>query len=333
MVSDQNKIDTKNLSDVVHETLSIQQSSIAALQNTGTVEEVIQVANLIDEYDGRVIFSGIGKSGIVGRKISSMFNSIGIASQFIHPVEGLHGELGLISEGDIVILISNSGNTMQMVNLLKSIKPLGARTVAITSEPESKLSSRTEYHINTKISREGAIVDYVPMASSTTTMVIGDCIANVLMSIRKFTFQDYAKIHPGGIIGKRMLLNVADILDDDIPLTCASETLAEVIVKISEGNKGIAAILDFENRLKGVITDGDIRRLVQSGTNLHNTTANEVMTTNPITVTPDTRATRALTLIEEHSITCIAVTNENNKFLGLVHIHDLIREGLTNRET
>lgn len=332
MASDQNKIDSKNLSDVVNETLSIQKSSIAALHDAGTVEEIIQVAKLIDEYDGRVIFSGIGKSGIVGRKISSTFNSIGIASRFIHPVEGLHGELGPVSERDIVILISNSGNTRQIVNLLRSIKPLGARTVAITSEPESKVSTIADYHIDTKISREGAVVDYVPMASSTTTMVIGDCIANILMSIRKFTFQDYARFHPGGIIGKRMLLTVADILDDDIPITYVNEILAEVIVKISEGNKGIAAIQDDEHRLEGVITDGDIRRLVQSGTNLHDTTAEEVMTTNPVTVTPDTLATRALRYIEEHSITCLAVTNGKNKFLGFVHIHDLIREGLTNKE-
>jgi arabinose-5-phosphate isomerase len=329
MTSEQTETDRTAVSDAVHRTLSVQKDSLAVLQDSQTIDEITQVANVIDEEDGRVIFTGIGKSGDVGKKISSTFNSIGISSHTIHPVEALHGDLGTLSDNDVVVLISNSGNTDEMVELLQFLNSIDATTVAITSDPSSKLGQQTNYHINTKVEEEGAVVDLVPMASATVTMVIGDCLASALMTSRDFGKQDYGHFHPGGTIGKRLLLTVGDLLYEEIPETHPSDTLAKVALKVSEGGKGIAVVQDDENHVQGIITDGDIRRLIESGTDLHDAMAEDVMTTDPVTTSPETPAIRALETIEEYSITQLVVTDSESEFLGVVHIHDIMKEGLT----
>ncbi|WP_096389027.1 KpsF/GutQ family sugar-phosphate isomerase [Halopenitus persicus] len=329
MTSEQTKRDQPAVSDAVLRTLSIQKDSLEALHNSQTVDAIAQVANVIDEEDGRVIFTGIGKSGDVGQKISSTFNSIGISSHTIHPVEALHGDLGALADNDIVVLISNSGNTDEMVELLQFLGSFDATTVAITSDPSSKLGQQTDYHINTKVEEEGAVVDLVPMASATATMAIGDGIANALMASRDFGKQDYGHFHPGGPIGKRLLLTVEDLLYKEMPETHPSDTLAQVAVKVSEGGKGIAVVQDDESHVEGIITDGDIRRLIESGTDLHNITAEDVMTTSPVTTSPETLAIRALETIEEYSITQLVVTDDDDRLVGVLHIHDIMEEGLT----
>lgn len=329
MTSDQTETDQIAISDAVRRTLSVQKDSLTVLQDSKIIDEIKQVANVIDEKDGRVILTGIGKSGDVGKKISSTFNSIGISSHTIHPVEALHGDLGALSANDIVVLISNSGNTEEMVELLQFLNSFDATTVAITSDPDSKLGQQTEYHINTRVEKEGAVVDLVPMASATATMVIGDCIANALMASQNFGKQDYGHFHPGGTIGKRLLLTVEDLLSDEIPKTHPSDTLAQAAIKASEGEKGIAVVQDEKNHMLGIVTDGDIRRLVESETGFYDVTAEDVMTTDPITMSPETPAIRALEALEEHSISQLVVTDSESKFLGVVHIHDIMQEGLT----
>jgi len=330
MATDQTEIDRTDVLDVVYNTLSVQENSIATLRGTETATEIIQVAEVISEESGQVIFSGIGKSGDVGKKVSSTFNSIGVSSHFIHPVEALHGDLGTLSAKDVVVLISNSGNTEEIVELLQFIESFDTTTVAITSDPESKLGRRVDHHINTKIKNEGAVVELVPMASATVTMVIGDCIANALMADRDFSEQEYGYFHPGGIIGKRLLLTVEDLLHEDIPETRPTDTLAQVALKISEGGKGIAVIQDDENRVKGILTDGDIRRLIESGTDLHGVVAKEVMITDPIIDSPDTLAIQVLETMEKNNISQIPITNNDCCFIGVVHIHDIIAEGISN---
>ena len=329
MARDQTEMDRTDVRDAVYHTLSVQENSIATLQDAETVAEITRVAELISEEDGRVVFSGIGKSGDIGKKVSSTFNSIGVSSHFIHPVEALHGDLGALSAQDVVVLISNSGNTDEMVELLQFLRSFDSTTVAITSDPESKLGTRADYHINTKIEEEGAVVELVPMASATVTMVIGDCIANALMADRDFSKQEYGHFHPGGTIWKRLLLTVEDLLHKDIPKTRPADTLAQVALKISEGGKGIAVIQDDEDYVKGIVTDGDIRRLIESGTDFHNVVAEEVMITDPITTSVDMAAIRALEVIEENNISQLVVTDDSDRFLGVVHIHDIIKRGLT----
>jgi len=315
--------------DSIRRTLTVQSAAIEKLENSDSVSDISRIAQHIDEVDGRVVFTGVGKSGDVAKKISSTFNSIGVPSNFIHPVEALHGDLGTVSEEDVVVLISNSGNTNEMVELLQFLRSLDPVTVAITSDPNSKLGQRANYHINTKVDEEGAVVDLVPMASTTVTMVIGDCIANALMTKQDFNKQEFSHFHPGGTIGKRLLLEVEDILYTDIPKTRPTDTLAEVALKVSEGGKGIAVIQDDNGKILGILTDGDIRRLIESGTDFHDVSAREVMITDPVTTSRDVSALHALEILDEHSITQLVVTNDHGEFVGVVHIHDIMQEGLT----
>jgi len=315
--------------DAILQAASVQSSAINALSNDETVEQIYRVALEINETDGRVAFSGIGKSGDVAKKIVNTFNSIGVTSHFVHPVEALHGDLGALSSGDVMILISNSGNTDEMVELLKLIGHFDPATVSITSDPDSELAQQSEYHINTKVTDEGAVVDLVPMASATATMVVGDCLANALMAMQDFDRTQYGHFHPGGTIGKRLLLDVSDLLYSEIPRTKPSDTLAEVAIHMSKGSKGIAVIRDEQDIVQGILTDGDIRRLVEAGTDFNEVTAEEVMTTNSVVVSPEDSAIKALETIEDYDITQVVVTNGEDQFEGVVHLHDIMKEGLS----
>ncbi|MBO4247099.1 KpsF/GutQ family sugar-phosphate isomerase [Halomicrobium sp. IBSBa] len=318
--------------EVIAQTLSVQSEALASLADSDTTDQIRRVARIVDELDGRAVFTGVGKSGDVAKKIVATFNSIGVPSHFLHPVEALHGDLGSISDNDIVFLISNSGNTDEMCDLLQYLTSLHMTTVAITSDPESTLGQNAEYHINTHIDEEGAVVELVPMASATVTMVVGDCLANALMALRNFDKQKFGHFHPGGTIGKRLLLDVEDLLYSDIPATHPSDTLAEVALKTSDGGKGIAVVQNDEGVVLGVLTDGDIRRLLEDGVDMHDVVAEEVMVTDPITVSPNTSAIEALEIIEEHSITQLLATDDEGHFEGIVHIHDIMQTGLSSSE-
>lgn len=313
----------------IQQAITVQANTISALDDKKTIAQIIDVATKLNQIEGRVAMSGIGKSGDIAQKIVDTFNSIGVVSHFVHPVEALHGDLGALSSGDAVILISNSGSTDEIVELLKFLGHFDATTVAITSNPSSELASGSDYHINTKVTDEGAVVDLVPMASTTATMVIGDCLANALMTMQDFDETQYGHFHPGGTIGKRLLLEVDDILFRDIPRTKPSDTLAQVALQMSKGGKGIAIIRNSKDIVQGILTDGDIRRLVESGTDFNNVVAKDVMTRTPVSVSPDTSAIKALEIIEERDITQVVVVNEDGEFEGIVHIHDIMREGLT----
>ena len=315
--------------DAISQAVSVQSDAIETLGGQQTLEEIHQVALEIDRADGRVAFSGIGKSGDVAEKIVDTFNSIGVTSHFVHPVEALHGDLGALSSGDVMILISNSGNTEEMVELLKFIGHFDPTTVSITSNPESELAQQSEYHIDTKVTDEGAVVDLVPMASATATMVVGDCLANALMAMQDFDRSQYGHFHPGGTIGKRLLLDVSDLLYTDIPRTKPSDTLAEAAIHMSKGSKGIAVIRDEQDMVQGILTDGDIRRLVEAGTDFNEVTAEDIMTTDPVVVSPKDSAIKALETIEDYDITQVVVTSENGVFRGVIHIHDIMKEGLS----
>lgn len=329
MTSKKHQLVNDDIQDAISQAVSVQSNAIDTLSNEEIIEQIYRVALEIDEADGRVAFSGIGKSGDVAKKIVDTFNSIGVTSHFVHPVEALHGDLGGLSSGDVTILISNSGNTDEMVELLKFIGHFDPTIVSITSNPDSELAQQSEYHINTKVTDEGAVVDLVPMASATATMVVGDCLANALMAMQDFNRTQYGHFHPGGTIGKRLLLDVSDFLHTDIPRTKPSDTLAKVAVQMSKGSKGIAVIRDEHDIVQGILTDGDIRRLVEAGTDFNEVTAEEVMTTNPVVVSPEDSAIKALETIEDYDITQIVVTNGEDQFEGVVHLHDIMNEGLS----
>ncbi|WP_096393412.1 SIS domain-containing protein [Halorubrum trapanicum] len=313
----------------IERTIELQAACVADLLNEETVDQIKRVAEMIDASDGRIVFTGVGKSGDVAKKIVSTFNSIGVSSHFIHPVEALHGDIGVLAEDDIVIFVSNSGNTNEIVELQKFIEPFDPMTITITSSPDSKLGRSADRIVDTRISEEGSVVDLVPMASTTTTIVIGDCIANALMERKGFTKDDFGQFHPSGTIGKRLLLDASDLLYGDIPRTHPDDTLAEVALKMSKGGKGIAVVQNQHGQVLGILTDGDIRRLLQDDTDLHDVVAEEVMITDPVTITPDVSAVEALELLEENNITQLVVADSDNTFEGIIHLHDIMEEGLT----
>lgn len=313
--------------EAVRRSISVQADAVARLANSETIDQITEAARLIDDSNGRVAFAGVGKSGNVAKKIVATFNSIGVTSFFVHPVEALHGGLGALNEEDIVVLISNSGNTDEMVEFLQFLNVFDPTTITITADPDSKLGSRTDLAIDTCVEAEGSVVELVPMASMTATMVVGDSIANTLMRRRNFGEQDFGYFHPGGTIGKRLLLGVED-LQTEVPRTDPTDTLAEVAIKIGQGGKGIAVVQDADRQMLGVLTDGDIRRLIESGTNFHDTLAEDVMTEDPFTISSGAPAIRALNLMEDNDITQLVVV-DGRTVQGIVNIHDLVKEGLT----
>lgn len=318
-----------DIGKVIEQTLTVQRSAIEGLNGDLTIEEIISAAQVIDDADGPVVFAGVGKSGDVAKKITATFNSIGVSSNYLHPVEALHGDLGVVSKEDVIILLSNSGNTDEMVELLQVLSVFEPTMIAITSNSNSKLGTKSDYHIDTRVDEEGSVVDLVPMASATATMVVGDCIANALMHLQNFEEEDFGYLHPGGTIGKRLLLDVSDVMHEGIPRTEPDDTLAQAAVNMSKGGKGIAVVQDEDGRVLGILTDGDIRRLIESGTDFHDEVAREVMIEDPITISPDEPAIRALNVIEDSDITQIVVTGNDEAFRGVVHFHDIMEEGLS----
>jgi len=318
-----------NNRELITRTLFIQSEAIKNLSDGKILNQVIEAARYINDSDGITAFSGIGKSGVIAKKLVSTFNSIGEQSHYIHPVEALHGDVGIISEDSTVILISNSGNTQEMVDFLYILRGIDPTTVSITSDPTSKLGTQSNHHISTNVSREGAIVDLVPMASATATMVIGDCLANVLMNENNFTEEDFAQYHPRGTIGKKLDFEVNDLINGKIDPVDPEISLLEASLRISEGEKGIVAVVDDSNQVLGVVTDGDLRREISKGTNTKQTSIQQVMTSNPITILENQPAIEALKTMEKKNIGQIVVVDEFNKYSGIVHMRDLVREGIT----
>lgn len=313
--------------DAMSRAISVHIRSIEELDNYEIFNQIYEVAQVINEAGCRLAFTGIGKSGDVARKIIGTFNSIGIPSYFIHPVEARHGQLGMLQPGGVIILISNSGFTEEIIEFAKIIENFDMTTVSITSNPISEIAQKAEYHINTNVKNEGAVVEFVPMASSTATIIIGDCLANALMTMRNFDRNQHARLHPGGTIGKRLLMDVSSVLYSEIPRTKPSDTLAEVAVKMSKGGKGIAVIQNEQNAVEGVLTDGDVRRLVEAKVEFHEVTAKEVMTTDPVTVLPSLSANETLERMQHHDISHMIVTTAEDIFVGVVHMNDLMNEG------
>ena len=314
--------------ELITETLETQAASLEALVGTATINEIEDAARLIHNGDGRIILTGIGKSGDIAKKISSTLSSIGESSYFIHPVEAQHGDLGAITSADTIVLLSNSGNTKEVVEFAFFANRFDAPTVAITSNPESELADTADVHVNTRVSEEGALVDLVPMTSATVTMAIGDAIANSIMDLKEFDEERFAHYHPGGTIGKRLLLTVEDVMYSDLPTAHPSDTLLEGIYKMSEGGKGILVVTSDSNEVVGVITDGDLRRLVESDIDFRTTAVGDAMTSDPITIDPTSSALQALDLLEENGITQVVVAANGGEFNGIVHFHDLVSEGI-----
>lgn len=273
---------------------------------------------------GRVVTMGVGKSGIICKKISATLASTGTPSFFMHPTEALHGDLGMLVRGDVVLAVSNSGETEELIRLLPNIKRVGAEVVAITGNPASTLARGADHHLSAAISKEACPLGLAPTASTTATLALGDALAMALLTRRGFREEDFAFLHPGGKLGKRFL-RVQDLMHSgtELPLVRESTVMHEVIYEMSRKGFGIAAVVDEAGLMLGVISDGDLRRLLEHDEQIVRKTAGESMKRNPVTVAAHELASAALQVMEERKITALFIAGEDKHVEGIIHIHDL----------
>ena len=275
---------------------------------------------------GRVIVTGMGKSGIICRKISATLSSTGTPAFFLHPAEAIHGDLGVIQSTDVVIALSYSGETGEILRLLETIKRLGASLIALTGEPDSTLGKSATVTLNCHVSEEACPLNLVPTASTTAALALGDGLAMALLVAKGFRQEDFANLHPGGNLGKR-LMRVEQLMkrDPDTPKVYADTPVSEVINEISKKGLGMTCVIDNKSKLLGIITDGDLRRHMTTSKNILSLTAGEIMTTKPLAVDPDWLAVEALKVMEDRKITALVVTRPGAYVEGVIHIHDLWR--------
>lgn len=277
---------------------------------------------------GRVIISGIGKSAVIAQKIAATLNSTGAAASFMHAADAIHGDLGMIQQEDVVIIISKSGSSPEIKVLVPLIKNFGNTLIGMIGNTESFLAKHADIVLNTSVAQEACPNNLAPTTSTTAQLVMGDVLAVVLMELKGFNSDDFAKFHPGGTLGKKLYLRVADLYaDNEKPKVLASQSLKDVIVEISKKRLGATAVVDDQNNLLGIITDGDLRRMLEKDGNIEKFTAKDIMSKSPKTISVDELAVDALDMMRKNGITQLVVV-EDKKYSGIIHLHDLIREGL-----
>ncbi len=276
---------------------------------------------------GRVIVTGIGKSGIIARKITGTLSSTGTPSSFLHPSEGMHGDLGVVTSLDAVIVLSKSGDTDELSQLIPPFKRLGVPIIAIVGDTKSPLAEKSDVVLDASVDTEADGFDLVPTTSATAALVLGDALAVVLLEERGFSPEDFAMLHPGGALGRRLLLRVEDLMHtgDAIPMVTVGARLKEAIIEMTSKRLGLTLVVNSDESLAGIFTDGDLRRTVEKGNDFLEQPVGNYMTENPKTVEADALVERALALMEKHSITSLAVLDNSSKPVGVVHLHDILR--------
>lgn len=278
---------------------------------------------------GRVVITGVGKSAIIANKIVATLNSTGTPALFMHAADAIHGDLGMIQKDDIVICISKSGNTPEIKVLVPLLKRRGSKLVALVSNTNSYLSQQADFVLNATIAEEACPHNLAPTTSTTAHMAMGDALAVCLLELRDFSSRDFAEYHPGGALGKQLYLKVSDISGQHaLPVVREDASLKEIIVEISSKRLGCTAVLDGNNILLGIITDGDLRRMLEKGTDLITLKASDIMTRNPKTIEKDEYAVKALQLMQQNNITQLVVVDSQKSIKGFIHLHDLLKEGI-----
>jgi arabinose-5-phosphate isomerase len=310
------------------ETLAIEADAIRALQaRLGDDDSFVRAAQLIYACKGRVVVSGMGKSGHVGRKIAATLASTGTPAFFMHPGEAAHGDLGMVTPNDVLIAISNSGESSELLDILPAVKRMGSAVIAMTGKPASRLAKLAEVHLNIHVDKEACPLNLAPTTSTTVTLAMGDALAVALLDVRGFREQDFALSHPGGALGRRLLTHVRDVMrsGDAIPAVGPDTPLAKALLEISQKGMGMTAIVDDERRPIGVFTDGDLRRLIERMHDFSNILIRDVMHANPRRVHPEQLAVDAVAVMEEFRINQMLVTDADDRLVGALHIHDLTR--------
>lgn len=291
-------------------------------------DDFVSVVQLILNSTGRVVITGIGKSAIVAQKIVATLNSTGTPSIFMHAADAIHGDLGNIQKDDVVICLSKSGSTPEIKVLAPLVKSFDNKLIAITGGVDSFLAKQADFVLNTYVETEACPNNLAPTSSTTAQMAMGDALAVCLLKQRGFTSKDFAKYHPGGALGKKLYLRVEDISSqNEKPVVSSNQTLKEVIVEISSKRLGVAAVVD-NNVLVGIVTDGDLRRMLGKDLDINQLTVKDIMSSSPKTINQHSLAIEALHFMEDHSISQLLVVDDANNFAGVIHIHDLLREGI-----
>ena len=305
--------------------------SRAVNELVGRLDEAFATAcRLCLEIEGRVVVTGMGKSGHIGGKIAATLASTGTPSFFVHPAEASHGDLGMITPHDLLLAVSYSGETDEVLTILPLVKRMGAKLISMTGKPQSTLARVADVHLDVSVSEEACPLTLAPTASTTATLAMGDALAVALLESRGFTADDFARSHPSGSLGRRLLLRVADVMHtgDEIPAVFAEASLSEGLVEMTSKSLGMTAVTDEGKRLLGIFTDGDLRRVLDDQVDVRSTRMDEVMHRGCVTVGPDDMAAEAVRILEERKITGLLVVDAEQRLIGALNIHDLFRAGV-----
>ncbi len=315
--------------NIAREVIRIEAEAVAALESRidANFERAV---NLLFDCKGRVIVSGIGKSGIIAQKIAATLSSTGTAAMFVHPAEAAHGDLGMVMPGDVVICISKSGTTHEFYLLISLFKRLEIPLIVMTANPHSPIAERAEVILDISVKREACPHDLAPTASTTATLAFGDALAVALLEKRHFTQDDFALRHPGGTLGRKLLLRIDDVMytGDRVAAVGLAASLDEVILEITSKRFGATCVVDENGKLAGIITDGDLRRLLRRKQDVHDLAARQLMTPDPKSVHAGTLAAKVLEIMEEHDIMQMIIVDAEHRPVGMVHLHDLLKAGI-----
>lgn len=317
-----------DIKSVALRTISLEAEAIMAI-GAMINDDFEKAVKAVYETKGRLVVSGIGKSALIAQKLVATLNSTGSPAIFLHAADAIHGDLGMIQQEDVVMIISKSGESPEIKVLVPLVKNFGNILIAMVGNTESYLARQAGIILNTTVSQEACPNNLAPTSSTTAQLVMGDALAVALMELRGFTPEDFARFHPGGTLGKKLYLRVSDLyINNEKPEVPPAASLREVIVEISKKRLGTTAVTDTNNRLLGMITDGDLRRMLEKNIPLDSVTAKEIMTLTPKTITPDALAVEALDRLRKYDINQLIVVTGESEYLGIIHLHDLIREGL-----
>jgi arabinose-5-phosphate isomerase len=315
-----------NALELAREVLEIEAAAITGL--IARLDHSFQQAvELILTCRGRVTVSGIGKSGHIARKIASTMSSTGTPAYFVHPAEASHGDLGMITRDDVFIALSNSGESAELLAIVPLIKRQGAKLIALTGQPDSTLAREADAHLYAGAEKEACPLNLAPTASTTAALALGDALALALMQAKGFSRDEFARSHPGGTLGRKLLTHVREVMRSgaDAPRVPDTAMLSDAILEMSRGRMGITAVLGRDERVIGIFTDGDLRRTLQKGTDLHATPISSVMTRAPRTISPDKLAAEAVQIMERHKVNQLLVVDDERRLVGALNMHDLFR--------
>jgi arabinose-5-phosphate isomerase len=316
-----------SIKKVALKTIELEAQAISGLSSYIN-DDFEKAVSAIKTSKGRVVVSGIGKSAVIAQKIVATFNSTGTPSIFMHAADAIHGDLGIVQQDDVVIIISKSGESPEIKVLTPLIKNFGNVLIGMVGNADSYLAKKSDIVLNTTVEQEACPNNLAPTTSTTAQLVMGDALAICLMELNGFQTADFAKFHPGGLLGKKLYLRVADLYaDNEKPKVLPAQSLKEVIIEMTKKRLGITAVVNADNDLLGIITDGDLRRMLEKNVAIDKIKAEDIMTVLPKTIGPDELAVEALDVLRKNEISQLVVT-EGQKYLGIIHLHDLIREGL-----